>query len=99
MVTAATAAAAGAGGLVSQTAAGLLARRASSAGLLGFSTLNLEFFQNVNDAWSSDAWADAALKAAAARKAPVTAPSAEDEDVMMLPMDLSAFNEDGAALL
>lgn len=87
------------GMLPPQTAANLLARRASSAGLQGFSTLNLEFFQNTSDAWSSDAWADAALKAAAARKAPVAAPSAEDEDVMMLPMDLSAYNEDGAALL
>ena len=88
-----------AGLLPPQTAANLLARRASSAGLLGFSTLNLELFQNTSDVWSSDAWADAALKAAAARKAPVAAPSAEDEDVMMLPMDLSAYNEDGAALL
>ncbi len=88
------------GGLLPpQTAASLLARRASSAGLLGFSTTNLELFQSTNDVWGSDAWADAALKAAAARKAPVTAPSAEDEDVMMLSMDLSAFNEDGAALL
>jgi len=84
--------------LPSQSAAGTLARRASSAGLLGFPTPNLEFL-NASDVWSSDAWADAALKAAAARKAPEVTPSAEDEDVMMLPMDLSAFNEDGAALL
>lgn len=88
-----------AGMLPPQNAASLLARRASSAGLVGFSTLNSEFFNNTSDVWSSDAWADAALKAAAARKAPVAQPSAEDEDVMMLPMDLSAFNEDGAALL
>jgi hypothetical protein len=89
----------GAGVLPPQTTASLLARRASSAGLVGFSTLNLEMFQNTSDVWSSDAWADAALKAAAARKAPVAAPSPEDEDVMMLPVDLSAFEEDGASLL
>jgi hypothetical protein len=85
--------------LPSQTALSFLARRASSAGLAGFPAPNLEFWQSTSDVWSSDAWADAALKAAAARQAPVVTPSAEDEDVLMLPMDLSAFNEDGAALL
>ena len=75
----------------------MLARRASSAGL-GMS-INLDMFQAASDVWGSDAWADAALKAAAARKAPAVMPSVEDEDVMMLPMDLSAFEDDAAALL
>ena len=80
---------------------GALPRRASSAGLLGLSTLNsvdVSHVANV-DVWSSDAWVDAALTASAARRAPAAFPSGEDEDVMMLSMDLSAFDDDSAALL
>lgn len=77
----------------------LLQRRASSVGLLGLSSLNIEMFQATSDAWGSDAWADAALKAAAARQAPAVMPSVEDDDIMLLPMDLSAFDDDAAALL
>lgn len=76
-----------------------LARRASSFGLSLGVSLNMDSFQSASDVWSSDAWADVALKAAAARLAPAALPSVEDDDVMMLPMDLSAFNEDAAALL
>lgn len=77
----------------------LLQRRASSVGLMGLSSLNIEMFQATSDAWGSDAWADAALKAAAARQAPAVMPSVEDDDIMLLPMDLSAFDDDAAALL
>jgi hypothetical protein len=76
-----------------------LARRASSFGLSLGMSLNMDSLQSASDVWSSDAWADVALKAAAARLAPAAMPSVEDDDVLMLPMDLSAFNEDAAALL
>lgn len=76
-----------------------LPRRASSTGLLGLNALGMEYFQNASDVWGSDAWADAALKAAAARRAPSLGLSAEDDgDVMMLPVDLSAFDPAGSLL-
>ena len=75
-------------------------QRTSSVGVLGLAySLNMEMFQATSDAWGSDAWADAALKAAAARQAPAAMPSVEDDDIMLLPMDLSAFDDDATALL
>lgn len=69
-------------------------RRPSFMGLLGLASMNLD---SSNDAWGSDAWADAALKATATR-----GPSfglADEDDIMLLPMDLSAYDEDAVALV
>jgi len=73
-------------------------RRASSTGLV---TLATDFLQGTSDAWGSDAWADAVLNAATARQAPPAGISAvgEDDDVMLLPVDLSAFDHEASALL
>ena len=69
-------------------------RRPSSIGLLGFAAMN---FDSSDDAWGSDAWADAALNATSTRG--LSLGLADEDDILLLPMDLSAYAEDAVALV
>jgi len=76
-------------------------RRASSAGLPSAASLNLDMLQGASgDLWGTDAWADAALKAAAARQPSLLGTGLlleEEEDVLLPMMEMSAFELAGGS--
>lgn len=74
-------------------------RRTSSTGLLGLAASGGDILPINSEFWSGDAWADEALKASSSRCAPISFSGMEDEDVLLLPIDLSAFDHDAATLL